>query len=89
MAFFASVRANKNALAGGASIVGAGVGLVSTVRLLLALSPGFVNNECALRIVYNHEEFNGCVGHTPGVQRVMLAVLCCKGHGWVRRVGHW
>eukprot|EP00752_Nemacystus_decipiens_P011223 g9973.t1 len=27
MAFFASVRANKNALAGGASIVGAGVGL--------------------------------------------------------------
>lgn len=29
MAFFASVRANKNALAGGASIVGAGVGLVS------------------------------------------------------------
>lgn len=28
MAFFAAVRANKNALAGGASVVGAGVGLV-------------------------------------------------------------
>lgn len=33
MAFFASVRANKNALAGGASVVGAGVGLVRSSLL--------------------------------------------------------
>lgn len=61
MAFFASVRANKNALAGGASIVGAGVGVVRV------LSPNLAQpllRTCAFTMVY-YTEFDGCGGNTP------------------------
>lgn len=68
MAFFASVRANKNALAGGASVVGAGVGLV---RVLFTVC---VTNACSVSSAYSGlsitGEFYGCGGNAPRVQRV-------------------